>query len=400
MNLMPNLAMPNLPLVVQKIIGLDKGSSHQSRLFDGVILMAIFALLAISLTMVFSASIPYADRFGNAHSFLIKHGFYIGISFICAIAVLMAPVKLWHEKSAFLLFLAVALLFMVLLVGKEVNGSKRWLPLGPINIQAAEVAKLMFFVYLSSYLVRKQDEVTAHFKGFWKPIVLLFGFALLLLAQPDLGTVVVMFAVATAMLFVAGTSVLQIGILICLGVTGITLLSVFEPYRMARLKTFLDPWQDPFDSGFQLTQSLMAFGRGGITGEGLGNSLQKLLLPEAHTDFIIAILAEELGFLGVALVISLLAVIVFRCLKIGRLALQANQFFGGYLACGIGFWICFQTLVNIGVCSGILPTKGLTLPFVSYGGSSLVIMIVAISIVLRIDHEYRLSQVQAVEVRR
>jgi cell division protein FtsW len=277
-----------------------------------------------------------------------------------------------------------------------VNGATRWLAIGPITIQVAEIAKLFFFCYLAGYLVRRYEEVTENLKGFIKPLIVFFVLALLLLLQPDLGTVVVMFATTIGLLFLAGAKLWQFFGLVFTGLAAITALILMEGYRMDRMTYFLDPWAKPFGEGYQLTQSLMAFGRGDWFGQGLGNSLQKLeYLPEAHTDFIIAILAEEFGFIGVALVLTILFVLVFKALKLGNRALSSGRPFEAYLAYAIGIWFSFQTAVNVGASAGILPTKGLTLPLVSYGGSSMIVMAVAIALLVRIDFEIRVDGVQA-----
>jgi cell division protein FtsW len=292
--------------------------------------------------------------------------------------------------------LAIALLVAVLLVGRNVNGRTRWLALGPITIQAAEPAKLFLFTYLAGYLVRRYEEVTENLKGFVKPLVVFFVLALLLLLQPDLGTVVVMLVTTIGLLFLAGAKLWQFFALVFVGLMAVVALIVFEEYRMRRITSFLDPWADPFGSGYQLTQSLMAYGRGDWFGQGLGNSLQKLeFLPEAHTDFIVAILAEELGFVGVLCVLALILVLVIKALRIGNQALSRKRPFEGFLAYAIGIWFSFQTAINVGASAGILPTKGLTLPLVSYGGSSLIVMMVATAILLRIDFEMRVDGVQA-----
>ena len=306
------------------------------------------------------------------------------------------PLFRWQQGNAFLLLLALVLLIAVLIIGHKVNGSRRWITLGPINIQVAEVAKLFFFSYLAGYLVRRHDQVRENIMGFVKPLAVFFLIAILLLSQPDMGTVIVMLVTTMGMLFLAGAKLWQFGALLVAGIAAVVSLIWFSPYRLRRVTSFWDPWADPFNSGYQLTQSLMAFGRGSWTGEGLGNSIQKLdYLPEAHTDFVIAILAEELGFVGVVAIVFLLSILVYPALLIGRRALDNELFFEGFLASGIGIWLCFQGVVNIGASAGLLPTKGLTLPLVSYGGSSMIILSVAIAVVIRIDHEMRMRDIQA-----
>ena len=365
--------------------------------FDVNMLLLALALMTIGLIIVTSASMPVASRlFDNPFHFAIRHVIYIGLASIAALIVLQIPMHWWRVSNPWLLLMAIGLLLLVLVVGRTVNGSTRWLVLGPITIQAAEPAKLFFFCYLAGYLVRRYEEVTENLKGFMKPLVVFFVLATLLLMQPDLGTVVVMFATTVGLLFLAGAKLWQFFGLALAGVSAIVALILFESYRIKRVVSFIDPWADPFGSGYQLTQSLMAFGRGDIFGQGLGNSLQKLeFLPEAHTDFIVAILAEELGFTGVFVVLVLLFAMVFKALKLGNLALQKERPFDAYLAYSIGIWFSFQTAVNVGAAAGMLPTKGLTLPLVSYGGSSLITMAVAVALLIRIDFEMRVEGVQA-----
>ncbi|WP_269520810.1 cell division protein FtsW [Alteromonas sp. BMJM2] len=365
--------------------------------YDATLVLIALALMSIGVIIVTSASMPVADRLhGNPFHFAIRHGIYIVAAIFAAIAVLQLPMQFWRVTNPYLLFAAIGLLLAVLLIGRTVNGSTRWLALGPITIQAAEPAKLFFFAYLAGYLVRRYEEVTENLKGFIKPLGVFFLLALLLLLQPDLGTVVVMFATTIGLLFLAGARLWQFFALVFVGLLAVVALIVFEEYRLKRVTSFLDPWADPFGAGYQLTQSLMAYGRGNWFGQGLGNSLQKLeFLPEAHTDFVMAILAEELGFVGVLAVLGLILWMVIKALQIGNHALERGRAFDGYLSYSIGIWFSFQTAVNIGASAGILPTKGLTLPLVSYGGSSLIIMSIAVAILLRIDFELRVDGVQA-----
>ena len=366
--------------------------------YDRFFLTLLAIVLCVGFVMVSSASMPVAERlYHDPLHYATRHLFYLGIGLTCAYVVLNIPIEWWHRTNMVLLVLGLLALIAVLAIGRNVNGSTRWIALGPINIQAAEPAKLFFFVYLSSYLVRKHEEVLEHLKGFLKPLVILFAFAVLLLMQPDLGTVIVMFSTSVVLLFLAGAKLWQFFGLIITGLASIGVLIVYSAYRWKRVTSYLDPWKDPFGGGYQLTQSLMAFGRGGWNGQGLGNSVQKLeYLPEAHTDFIFAIIAEETGLLGVFSVMLMLFLLVVRALWIGKRALQKGLSFHGFLGYALGIWIGFQTFVNIGVASGVLPTKGLTLPFVSYGGSSLIIMLVAAAVILRIDFEVRLKGKHAI----
>lgn len=366
--------------------------------FDNIFLSSLMLVLAFGLVMVTSASIPVAERlYGNPLHFTYRHLVYMAMGFVAAYVVTRLPISFWHNYNMQLLFLGIALLVLVLIFGKNVNGSTRWLAVGPINVQAAEPAKLVFFSYLASYLVRRHEEVRENLMGFLKPLLMLFVIAVLLLMQPDLGTVIVMFATAVVLLFLAGARLWQFIALLFTGLAAIAVLIFYSEYRWRRVTAFLDPWADPFGSGYQLTQSLMAFGRGGLNGQGLGNSIQKLeYLPEAHTDFIISVIAEETGFIGVVILLLLLFLMVFRALLVGNRALQKGLSFHGYLAYALAIWLGFQTAVNAGMASGLMPTKGMTLPFVSYGGSSLIIMLMAAALLLRVDFEVRLQGRQAV----
>lgn len=366
-------------------------------LYDRTLVWLTLGLAIIGFIMVTSASMAVGQRLTQDPFFFAKRDvIYLILSFGLALLVLNIPMVWWEKYNFLLLITSLILLLVVLVAGSSVNGASRWINTGIVRIQPAEIAKLALFCYVSSYLVRKTDEVRTRFLGFIKPMCILILMAILLLLQPDLGTVIVLVVTTLALLFLAGARLAPfiIGIVICaVGVIG---LIYFEPYRLRRITSFLNPWADPFGSGYQLTQSLMAFGRGELWGQGLGNSIQKLeYLPEAHTDFIFSVLAEELGYIGVVLVLLMLFFVAFRSMMIGKRALDAKQHFSGYLACSIGIWFTFQALVNVGAAAGMLPTKGLTLPLISYGGSSLLIMFIAIAILLRIDFETRLKRAQA-----
>tara|TARA_B100001059_G_scaffold155457_1_gene155058 strand:+ start:509 stop:1696 length:1188 start_codon:yes stop_codon:yes gene_type:complete len=364
-------------------------------LYDRQLVWIALGLMLTGLVMVTSASFPISARLTDQpFHFMFRHAIFLVLALGVSSVILQIPMKRWFQYSMYLLGLSFFLLVVVLAVGKSVNGASRWIPLGLFNLQPAEVAKLSLFIFMAGYLVRKQDEVRkTFFGGFGKPIMVFGAFAVLLLGQPDLGTVVVMLVTLFGMLFIAGAKLSQFIALMVAGIAAVVGLIVIEPYRVRRVTSFWEPWNDPFGSGYQLTQSLMAFGRGDWMGQGLGNSVQKLeYLPEAHTDFVFAVLAEELGFVGVTLVLILIFSLVLKAILIGKKAFENDQLFSGYLAFGIGIWFAFQTLVNVGAASGIVPTKGLTLPLISYGGSSLIVMSVAVSMLLRIDHECRIQQ--------
>lgn len=372
---------------------------ERTSIYDRQLLALALSLMSIGLVIVASASITEGVSLQNDAFFFVKrHLIFLMLCLLCAIGTLYVPVRYWQQWGGQLLILSILLLLVVLVAGHSVNGAKRWLPLGPFNLQPAETAKLVLITYLSGYLVRRIDEVRGQFSGFVKPLALVFCMALLLLAQPDLGSVVVLFVTTLGLLFLAGARVVQFALMILMGVAALVMLILFEPYRMRRVTSFMDPWADPFGSGYQLTQSLMAFGRGGFLGQGLGNSVQKLeYLPEAHTDFVFAILGEELGYFGVLVVLALQLALVLKALQIGRRALNEKKQFEGYVGCGIGIWFGFQTVINVGAAAGMLPTKGLTLPLVSYGGSSLIAMSIAVALLLRIDFEMRRDSRQALQ---
>jgi len=362
---------------------------------DMTLLLPCLAIMALGLVMVGSASITQADRtLGQPFYYVIRQASFLLLGLGMAVTLFNLRMAWLARAGMPALFIALGLLILVLIpgLGKTVNGSARWISLGVMNLQVSEPAKLLILIYLASYLVRRAEEVRGHFSGFLKPMSVLGLVSILLLAEPDFGATVVLMSTVLVMMYMAGVRLWQFLLLGMLALSVFALLAVSSPYRLARLTTFLNPWADPFNSGFQLTQSLIAIGRGEIWGVGLGGSVQKLFyLPEAHTDFVFAVTAEELGLVGVTLVVSLYAWVVYRAFRIGHVAAQAEEMFSAYLAYGIGTWIGLQSLINIGVNMGLLPTKGLTLPMFSYGGSSLVVMCLCIALLLRIDHETRSS---------
>ena len=300
--------------------------------------------------------------------------------------------NIWQRYGWIMLLAAFALLVLVLVpgIGREVNGARRWIGFGAFNVQPSEIAKVFVVVYLAGYLVRRQEEVRESWAGFFKPFVVLLPMAGLLLLEPDFGATVVMMGSAMAMLFLGGVGMLRFGLMVALAVGAVFVLVQTQEYRLQRLITFTDPWADQYGSGYQLTQALIAFGRGEWFGVGLGNSIQKqFYLPEAHTDFVFSVLAEELGFVGALATLALFVFVSVRALYVGLWAERAKQFFSAYVAYGLAFLWIGQFLINIGVNTGLLPTKGLTLPFLSYGGSSLVICCVSLALLLRIEWERR-----------
>jgi cell division protein FtsW len=361
---------------------------------------AVAALLLVGLVMVASASIGIADRESGApFAYFERQLIYVGLGLVAALLAVAIPTRIWEQYSIYLLGGAFLLLLLVLVpgIGHEVNGSRRWVRLGFMNFQVSELARVMLLTYVASYAVRRAEELSSDFKGFMKPVGVLAAAAVLLLLEPDFGAATVLMATGLAVLFIAGARLHHLAVPIVVGIGAMGALAVTSSYRMRRLIAFRNPWEDPFDSGFQLVQSLIAIGRGEWFGVGLGASVQKLFyLPEAHTDFVFAVLAEEFGFAGVVVVVGLFAVLVGRALAISRNAAEAGLTFQSYLAAAIGTWLGLQAFVNIGVNMGLLPTKGLTLPLLSYGGSSMLVTLGWLGVLLRIHHETQMSGRSAV----
>jgi cell division protein FtsW len=361
--------------------------------WDRPLLLTICALTGLGLVMVGSASISIADRqTGDPFHYLILQGLTIVFGVVLGLIAIRLPLATWEKLGPALLLASIGLLAIVLIpgLGRTVNGSTRWLHLGPINVQVSEIAKFAIVVYLSGYLVRRGEEVRTTVAGFLKPMAVVAVLGLFLLAEPDFGTTVVIAATALGLMFLGGVRLWLFGVLVVGCIAAFAFLAVSSPYRLERLTAFTNPWADPFNSGYQLTQALIAFGRGDFLGVGLGGSVQKLFyMPEAHTDFLFAVLAEELGLLGVVVVIGLFSFFVWRAFQIGARAARAGIAFGSHLAFGIGLWLGMQAFINMGVNMGLLPTKGLTLPFMSYGRSSVIVVCVAVALLLRVDHEVR-----------
>ena len=358
---------------------------------DFVTVMLVFAIVLLGLVMVASASISMATKEGgDAFGYLLRQ-FTLVIAGSVFAALMFTVRTEWLEKMALpLLAVAVVLLVLVLIpgIGHSVNGARRWIRLAGISIQVSEVTRVIVLVFIASYAVRREEELRSSFVGLLKPLVILSGFFLLLLAEPDFGAATVLMVTAFGVLFIAGARLRDVAGLAVLGAGVLAFVAMSSDYRMRRLTAFRNPWLDPFDSGFQLTQSLIAIGRGGWTGVGLGESVQKLFyLPEAHTDFLFAVLAEELGLVGILVTLALFLALAWRALWISLLAHDSGLKFQSYLAAGFGIWVGLQAFINIGVNMGALPTKGLTLPFMSYGRSSLIATLIWVGILLRVYHE-------------
>jgi cell division protein FtsW len=381
------LAVPDEPLAGETRARADRGAP-----VDYPLIVAIAALALIGLVMVASASIAMAERYGEPLALFQRQLVYMGIAAVGAAVVFRIPLEHWQAASRMFLAFGYFLLVIVLIpgVGHEVNGATRWLDLGIIQPQVSELARLAVILYLADYLARRSELVRQRARGFWIPAGILISGSLLMLAEPDFGGAAVLMATGLIVLFLAGVALSRFVALLAPVGAGVVALVVVSPYRLERITGFLDPWADPLDSGFQLTQALIAIGRGGWFGVGLGESVQKLFyLPEAHTDFLFAVLAEELGLMGVTTVLALYGFVVYRGMRIGAASHRAGRPFGGYLAWGVAAWLGLQTFVNIGVNLGVLPTKGLTLPLMSYGGSSLVTTLAALALLLRVDAELR-----------
>lgn len=370
-----------------------KPISKPISLYDKWLIGAVISLLIIGLMMVSSSSVMISTKyFHQPFHFLVRQACYLCAGLMIGLIIIRTDSSFWEKISMPMLIICLFMLLIVLIpgIGRSVNGSRRWLAFGPIGIQVSEMAKLTMIFYLSGYLVRQQQAVNSSILGFIKPMLVLVIVSVLLLMEPDFGATVVISGTVMVLLFLAGVKLrYYIGLMILVG-GALALLAVSSPYRVARLTAFLDPWADQYNSGYQLTQSLIAFGRGGWFGLGLGESIQKLLyLPEAHTDFLFAVLAEELGLIGIIVVLILYSIIVCRGLTIGYTAYTQERFFASFTAYGLTFWLALQAAINMGVNAGLLPTKGLTLPLLSYGGASMVINCVVIALILRIDHENR-----------
>ncbi len=373
--------------------GVKRGQRQVPPAFDYGLLGATLVLLLFGAVMVASASLAVADKtYGAPFHYLIRHGIALGLGLVAGLMASQVSMTQWERMGIWLYFLGLALLVLVLIpgVGRTANGATRWIPVGAFNLQSSEFMKLFMVIYISGYLVRRREEVSTSVWGFVKPMILLLVAAGLIMLQPDFGTTGVLMATALGMLFLGGVAVWQFVLLLGAAALSGVALVVSSPYRMERVTAFLDPFKDAFDSGYQLTQALIAFGRGGAFGVGLGNGIQKqFYLPEAHTDFLMAVIGEEFGLAGTLAVLLLFAYIVWRAFVIGAAAEKAKQRFSAYVAYGFGLWIGMQAFINIGVNLGLLPTKGLTLPFMSYGGNSIIVACMVVAILLRIDYETR-----------
>ena len=404
---------------------LDRPISLDGRKFDVSLLWMVVLMTAFSLVMIYSASIAYAaSEGGNQFSFVSKQAMFVGASVLGCLGLSLLSMSFWRKIIPFYFAFSAILLVVVLFVGREINGATRWIHIGPLNLQPTELFKLATVLYLSSLFTRREEVLRSmdslglkplfvglfnaflcpfskearqktwqklkKFKNILLPIVMIALGLVLVMAQPDFGSFVVIVSITMGMLFLAGFPWKYFAVLVLSVLGGMGVMILAAPYRMARVSAFLDPWGDPLGKGYQLTHSLMAIARGEWFGQGLGASLEKrFYLPEAHTDFIFAVIGEEFGFVGMCILVFCYGWLVMRAFSIGKQARDSGLMFSAYVANGIGIWIGIQSFFNIGVNIGILPTKGLTLPLMSYGGSAVAVMLVCVTLLLRIDYENR-----------
>jgi cell division protein FtsW len=385
-------------LPIREWTGARAGAPQRVSGIDQPLLWVVFALVALGLVMVYSASVALPDnpkfaRYAPTH-FLGRHAIAIAIAFAASLAVLQVPIRLWEKWAPWVFVVSIALLVLVLVpfIGKGVNGARRWIPLGVMNFQPSELAKLGIALYAASYMVRKMDTRENFIQAVWPMAVALGVVGILLLAEPDMGAFMVIATIALGILFLGGVNGRMFALAAMVLVGAFVLMIVMSPWRAERIFAYLDPWNPQYAQGraYQLTHSLIAFGRGAIFGQGLGGSVEKLhYLPEAHTDFLLAVIGEELGFVGVLAVVASFFWLTRRIFVIGRQAVALDRVFAGLMTQGIGIWVGGQAFINMGVNLGVLPTKGLTLPLMSYGGSAILMNLVSLAIVLRVDQENR-----------
>ena len=389
-------SMP-LPVRTSVEVGTSGRIARQAG-FDQALVGCVVALLAFGLVMVFSASValPDSPKFSRYSPtfFLTRHLMSIGLAAVLALVVVQLPVSFWERWAPYLFVLSIILLVLVLLpfIGKVVNQSRRWIPLGVINFQPSEFAKLAIAMYAANYMVRKMEARENFIRAVWPMAVAVAFVGALLLRQPDMGAFIVIATIAMSVLFLGGVNARMFFLIASILIAVFSVIIAFDDLRRARILAYLDPWNPAYAQGkaYQLTHSLIAFGRGELFGQGLGSSVEKLhYLPEAHTDFLLAVIGEELGLVGVLVVIATFFWLTRRIVAIGRQAIALDRVFAGLMCQGIGVWVGFQAFINMGVNLGLLPTKGLTLPLMSYGGSAILMNLVALAIVVRVDMENR-----------
>ena len=365
---------------------------------DITLFWSVVLLLSLGLVMVYSSSIAMSEAEKmtgyRMHYFLMRHAIYLLLGVVAAFITFQMPIALWQRLALPLFIVGGLLLVLVLIpgIGREVNGSRRWISLGFMTMQPSELMKFFVVLYAADYTVRKAAFMHDFKKGFLPMLAVMVFTGAVLLRQPDFGALVVITSIAMAVLFLGGLNWRVFAGLIVLLLVAFVVLIISSPYRLQRIVGFMDPWADAFGKGYQLSHSLIAFGRGEWFGVGLGGSVEKLFyLPEAHTDFLLAVIAEELGFAGIAVVLALFVLLIYRAFAVGREAMMREKYFPALVAQGIGVWLSVQAFINMGVNMGVLPTKGLTLPFLSYGGTGIVVNCIAVAVLLRIDVENRAS---------
>ncbi len=360
---------------------------------DGLLLTAVLGLVGLGFVMVASASFPVGARdYADPFFFVVRHGIAVILALTCGLICFAIPIKVWERSGIWLVLLCCLLLLLVLVpgIGRTVNGATRWIPLGPFNLQPSELIKFVAVIYVSGYLVRRQLEISTSLLGFVRPMVLIGLAASLIMVQPDFGTTAVLLATVMALLLLGGAAWWPFVLLFVAVAAGLALLIWIEPYRLERVTSFINPFDDPFNTDYQLSHALIAMGRGELLGVGLGNGIQKqFYLPEAHTDFLLAVIGEELGMVGVLAVILTFALITWRAFAIGARAQALDEHFSAYAAHGFGLLLGMQAFISAGVNTGLLPTKGLTLPFVSYGSNAIIASVMMAALLLRIDFELR-----------
>ena len=388
----------SMRLPIRDWVSVGSGKPAQVSGYDMALIWVITCLLALGLVMVYSASVALPDnpKFARYEPtyFLYRQAMFIGVAFVAALLTLQIPIAVWEKWAPWLFAASLALLILVLVpfIGKGVNGARRWIPLGFMSFQPSELAKLSIAMYAASYMVRKMDVKENFVQAVWPMVVALVFVGVLLLRQPDMGAFIVIATIAMGILFLGGVNGRMFLLIATVLVATFALIIAFDDLRRERILAYLDPWNPKYVQGkaYQLTHSLIAIGRGEIFGQGLGASVEKLhYLPEAHTDFLLAVIGEELGFVGVAIVIVLFFWLTRRIFVIGRQAIALDRVFAGLMVQGIGLWISAQAFINMGVNLGVLPTKGLTLPLMSYGGSAILMNLIAMAIVVRVDRENR-----------
>jgi len=390
-------------IISSKQANKTSSSSYLTVGVDFWLMVSTLCLIGIGIIMVASSSFAIAEKYNqDAFYYFKRHILYIGIGTFLSMIILAIKMDWMQQLSRVLIVIAIILLILVLIpgIGVKINGARRWINLGLARFQVVEAVKLAMIVYIAGYIVRHKQGLQHKFFGVIKPLLLAVLLAVLLLLQPDFGSAVLLLTITLFMVYIAGARYRDLTILGVLSASSMAIIAIAEPYRLERLKGFINPWADPFDGGFQLVQALIAIGSGKVSGIGIGGSVQKLFyLPEAHTDFIFSVFAEEMGFVGVIFLIGLYIILIQRIFSISKTALEHGKEFASYACAGIGVWIALQAFLSMGVNLGLLPTKGLTLPFISSGGSAIMMSLLSLAIVMRVSYENRIHNVKALRLK-